>query len=280
VTPGSNRSPLSDSTIDRHSPLPFYYQLSEILEQTIVGGSSRPGERLPSEPELSERFGLSRSSVRQALARLERRGLITRRKGHGTFVRSAQPGLWLLQSSDGFFQEEVDRLGRTVTSRIVQAQSGPLPLWACDALGLDPGSSGATLERIRSVDGHVALYVINHLIAEVAEVALDTANPNESLYRRLGERAGVEPAGGRRTLEVASVDEMIAGLLDLSLGAPVALIESVTWDTSHRPFDCYRAWLRTDRLKVDIQVVASPASGSLDDLEQLPRLSDPVSDVY
>src|SRR5262245_59490264 len=153
---------MRESRIDRQSPLPFYYQLSEILERGIIAGSWEPDEKLPSEFELCERFSLSRSSVRQALDRLDRRGLITRRKGYGTFVRRTQPGLWLLQSADGFFQEEVDRLGRTVTSTIVRSELGPLPMWACDALELDPGSSGATLERIRSVDGLVALYVINH----------------------------------------------------------------------------------------------------------------------
>jgi len=241
--------------------VPFYFQLAELLEQEIVSGRWEPGARVPSEPELCEQFGLSRTTVRQALGRLEQRGLVDRLKGQGTFVQRVQPGLWLLQSSEGFFQDEVDRLGRTVTSQVLRAARGPLPAWACTALELPTRSAGATLERLRSVDGLVALYVVNHLVEAVAEAALAVANPNESLYRRLRERAGVVPHGGRRTVEAIAAEPWLAALLELKPGAPVAFIESVAWDADMRPFDCYRAWLRTDRTRIDIQA-AGPAAAA------------------
>lgn len=246
-------------TIDRTSPVPFYFQLAELLEHEIASGRWRPGVRLPSEPDLCAQYGISRTTVRQALARLEQRGLIERLKGQGTFVQRGAPGLWLLQSSEGFFQDEVDRLGRTVTSQILRAERGALPSWACRALELPPRTEGATLERLRSVDGTVALYVVNHLAEHVAEAALAITNPNESLYRRLRERAGVVPHGGRRTLEALAAEPWLAELLELRAGAPVAFIESVAWDTEMRPFDCYRAWLRTDRTRIDIQVAGQAA---------------------
>ncbi len=243
---------LPDVTIDRSSPVPFYFQLAELLEQEVVTGRWHPGARLPGELELCEHYGISRTTVRQALSRLEQRGLIERRKGQGTFVQRGQPGLWLLQSSRGFFQEEVDVLGRAVTSTILRAERGPLPAWACRALGVSARSEGATLERLRSVDGLVALHVVNHLIEELADAALNITDPNESLYRRLHEQAGIAPHGGQRTLEAVAAEPWIAELLEVEPGAPVAFIESVAWDEEMRPFDCYRARLRTDRTRIDI----------------------------
>lgn len=183
-------------------------------------------------------------------------------KGQGTFVQRAEPGLWLLQSSEGFFQDEVDRLGRTVTSQVLRAERQPLPAWACRALELQPQSVGVTLERLRSLDGLVALYVINHLVDRVAEAALAIVNPNESLYRRLREHAGIAPHGGRRTLEAVAAESRIADLLELETGAPVAFIESVAWDEDMRPFDCYHAWLRTDRTRIDIQAAGRAAAAT------------------
>jgi GntR family transcriptional regulator len=249
---------LPQAPIRRGSPVPFYFQLAELLEQEIVTGSWPAGARVPSETEMCRHFELSRATVRQALARLEQRGLINRLKGQGTYV-SAQPGLWLLQSSAGFFQDEVDRHGRKVTSQILRAERGALPQWACTALELPPRSEGVTLERLRSVDGLVALYVVNHLPERLAGAALAIENPNESLYRRLGERAGVNAHGGRRTLEAITAGEQLASLLELSAGAAVAYIESVAWDADLKPFDCYRAWLRTDRTRIDVQVSAGAA---------------------
>lgn len=251
---------LPQTPIHRSSPVPFYFQLAELLEQEIVSGRWPAGSRLASEPDLCRHFGVSRTTVRQALTRLEQRGLIDRLKGQGTFVRGDQPGMWLLQSSEGFFQDEVDRLGRKVTSEIMRAERGKLPDWACKALELPEGSKGATLARLRSVDGQVALYVVNHLPRHLADAALATDNQHESLYRRLGERAGVVPHGGRRTLEAINADERLAGLLELEPGAAVAFIESIAWDADLRPFDCYRAWLRTDRTRVDVQVSGQAAT--------------------
>jgi len=247
--------------IDRASPVPLYFQLAGLLEEEIVSGRWEPGARLPSEHELCDRYGLSRTTVRQTLARLEERGLIDRLKGHGTFVQRGQPGIWLLQSSEGFFRDEVDRSGRMVTSQILRADHGLLPDWACHALELPVHSEGATLERVRSVDGLVTLYVVNHLAEHVAGAALAVRNPNESLYRRLREQADVIPHGGRRTLEAVAAERWVADLLELRPGTPVAFIESVTWDAEMRPFDCYRAWLRTDRTRIDIRA-AGPADAA------------------
>jgi GntR family transcriptional regulator len=253
---------LPPNSIERDSPIPFYFQLSELLEQEIVSGRWEPGFRLPSEPELCSFFGLSRTTIRQARARLELEGLISRRKGQGTFVAESRPRSWLLQSSGGFFQEEVERGGRLVTSVVLRSVTrGPLPPWATAALGLG-GAEGATLERVRSIDGLVAMYNVNHLPPGIAELVLPLDDPNESLYQRLNERAGVEAAGGRRELEAVRAEEQLARLLEVSVGAPLVFIESVTWDRNLRPFDCYQSWLRTDRMKIDIQVAASPLATS------------------
>jgi DNA-binding GntR family transcriptional regulator len=107
----------------------------------------------------------------------------------------------------------------------------------------------------------VALYVLNHLAEGAADAALADSNPNESLYRRLRARAGIVPRGGRRTLESRGAEPWVAELLEVNVRAPVAFIESVAWDADMRPFDCYRAWLRTDRIRVDIEAAGRPPGG-------------------
>jgi GntR family transcriptional regulator len=249
---------LQGAVIDRESPVPFYFQLAALLEQEIVSGRWAPGHRLPSEPEIARRFGLSRTTIRQALGRLEQEGLITRRKGHGTFVAETRPRSWLLQSSGGFFQDEVERLGRSVTSVVRRTiAGGALPPWAAAALGLAE-REGGTLERVRSIDGLVAMVVLNHLPPDLARAVLPLDDPNESLYARLAERTGVQAAGGRRVVEAVAADRRLAGLLEVAVGSPLVYVESVTWDRNLRPFDCYQSWLRSDRMRIDVSVASSP----------------------
>ncbi len=243
--------------------MPLYAQLADALEQEIVSGRWEPGSRVPSEAELCEHFALSRTPVRQALSRLEQRCLIARRRGQGSFVESTQSALWLLQASEGFFQDEVDRRGHTVTSQVIRAEETTLPARCCDALDLEPDSTGAVLERLRSIEWNVSLYVVNYLPARLSSAALTFVNPNESLYRRLRERMGVEPAGGRRRLRAVAADAAVAKRLELPVGAPVAFIESITWDAQLQPFDYYEAWLRTDRVQVDVYSTGASASLAL-----------------
>ena len=119
---------LPTTGIDRSSPVPFWFQLARVLEQAIASGLWRPGERLASESELCDHFGISRTTVRQALARLEQEGMVVRRKGFGTFATSAGPRMWLVQSQEGFYHDEVFRLGRAVSSQMLRRELTELRL--------------------------------------------------------------------------------------------------------------------------------------------------------
>lgn len=74
------------SVIDRNVPIPAYYQLKQLIKGQIERGDLQPGDRLPTEVELCERYDLSRTPVRQALQELAYEGLLTRTPGRGTFV--------------------------------------------------------------------------------------------------------------------------------------------------------------------------------------------------
>lgn len=72
--------------IDRNTPIPLYYQLENLIKQQIQSGLLKPGDQLPTEQELCDRYDISRAPVRQALALLAQQGIIYRRPGIGTFV--------------------------------------------------------------------------------------------------------------------------------------------------------------------------------------------------
>lgn len=245
---------LPRSVIDRETPIPFYFQLKKILSEEIDSGRWEPGTRLPSEPDICQHFDVSRTTVRQALAELEVEGAIRKEKGRGSFVADRRKSGWLLQSSLGFYDDAV-RVGRTVTSRVLRNESGPLPQWAVDALRLPSGAEGATLERLRWVDGIPAMYVVTYLPAALAEAIEGADLGRGSLYRTLEERAGLTVVGGRRVVEAVVAHAELARLLDVERGAPLLFVESVSWGSDRRPFECYRAWHRSDRTKIEIQAV-------------------------
>jgi GntR family transcriptional regulator len=245
---------LPEVRIDRASPVPYYFQLKKILAEEILAGRWERGHRLPSEPSICDHFQVSRTTVRQALGELEAEGMIRREKGRGTFVADVRSSSWLLQSSHGFYEEAV-RMGKRVTSRVLRLRVERLPLWASDALELPESSDGVSLERLRWVNDRMVMYVVNHLPADLADVVAGADLTFGSLYGVLERERGLRVHGGRRLVEAVTAQDDLAQLLEVDPGAPLLFVESVSWDADSRPFECYRAWHRADRTKVDVQVV-------------------------
>jgi GntR family transcriptional regulator len=262
---------LPEPRIDRTSPVPFYFQLARALREEITSGRWEPGHRLLSEPDLGQHFGVSRTVVRQALARLEDEGLLHREKGRGTFVADGGERSWLLQSSEGFFQDEVERAGLAVTSKILRKELVQLPHWAAEALKLPRGSAGVSIARLRSIGGDVALYTENYLLPELSGTVLGL-DPDSSLYEALEAEHGRVIHGARRVVEAVSAEERLGRLLEVSPHTALAFVESVSWDAEMRPFDCFQTWLRTDRMRIEVQVSRSTPASSAD-----PRRSGQVA---
>ncbi len=92
----------NSSTINFESHIPYYIQLMDLLKTQIVKKKWGPGEQIPGEQDLCETYGVSRTVVRQALRELELEGVITRRKGKGTFISEPKISEGLIQKLDRF----------------------------------------------------------------------------------------------------------------------------------------------------------------------------------
>src|SRR5215472_16530218 len=93
---GAVMSPLS-----RRSSWPLYLQIADDLRNQILQRQLRPGERLPSEHSLMERYGASRQTVRKAVAVLKAEGLLDAAQGQGVFVRERAPVLRRCRGGSG-----------------------------------------------------------------------------------------------------------------------------------------------------------------------------------
>jgi len=152
------------------------------------------------------------------------------------------------------FDDELTRRGITVESTVLRAGIETLPDWASDALQLGADAQGVALERLRRVDGHLALYVVNHLPHEYAAILPEIRRTSTaSLYWTLREQCGVDVAGSSRILQAVSATLPLARHLGVPNRYPLVYIQSVTRDATGKPIDCYRAWLRTDRLRIEVE---------------------------
>src|SRR6266581_4940641 len=107
------------SAIYRNSPLPRYYQLKEIMRERIRSGEWKPGDLIPSERELGEKYGISRMTARQAITDLVNEGLFYREQGKGTFV--SQRKITQQRTPRTVFPEDIRARGKRPSTRVIPA---------------------------------------------------------------------------------------------------------------------------------------------------------------
>ena len=264
------------SAIDRISPVPYYLQLADHIRERIAAGAIDVGERLPSEGELSVSSKLSRATVREALRLLEEQGWVSRVARRGAFAsRPAQHG-WLLQGRAGFFEDEVEGRQRRVTTHVIRAELVELPAAAAEALQLPAGSAGYVLERLRELDGKIALFSANYLPTQIGALVSRSDVPTGagSLNSTL-RRAGYTVAGASRTVEAVAAEGELADRLRVKPATPLLKIKSTAWDANLVAFDHHEVWVRSDVVHVEIQVGAPAAAQHLPPSPEIGRIVSP-----
>jgi len=244
-------------TIERESPVPYYEQLFGILRDQIVRGEIGAEERLPSELELCRAFGLSRATVRQTLSKLENEGYARRVPRRGVFASMpSEPSGWTVQ--EGFLESQL-RHGRTgVETRVVSAGFSAPPPHVSDALRVPADEDVFVLERVRSLDGQVAMFSTNWFPNEVGRSvsnADDVLTGRGSVNERLRD-SGFVTAGAKRTIRAMRVTPRIAEFLLVPTDHPVLQVRSLSWDQNGRRFDYYETWVLTDVVPLEVSVSA------------------------
>ena len=141
---------------------PLKTRLHRELKERIANGDYAPGSQLPSEAELVEQYGVSRSTVRSTLSALEAEGLIVRRWGVGTFVcdrqRIANP---ITEAVD--FRELIGASGFTPGVTVGRAEVIPAGSDDAAALAVPEGSALLRIEKVFVADEHPVIYVVNRI---------------------------------------------------------------------------------------------------------------------
>src|SRR5919106_6855081 len=230
-----------------HKPGQTRYREIERWLRTLVEGA-RPGDPLPSEAELCERFSVSRMTVRQALQELTNDGLVERRRGQGTFVAHRpvhrRPGVFLS------FTEEMNRRGVRASSRLLSAGlDDPRQPEALD-LGLAPDSQVVRVVRVRLADGVPVALEDAALVPELRDV-LDEDLGGGSLHRALATRGVVATrATGTITARLAPPRE--TDLLDLAPQSALLVELRILFDQEGRVFERTETRYVADRYVIDV----------------------------
>ncbi len=217
--------------VARTSLLPLYAQVKEAL-QAEIESQMKPGDALPSEPELEKRFNVSRITVRRALDELVSDGLIVRQQGKGTFVRAlpiAQELTLLLSWSAQMRQMgleprsancEIDRVEPT-KEQVAQ-------------LELAPGERVVRIRRLRLANDDPICIMTNYIPEGLVPGLLTKGLVADSLYATMAEY-GIRPARAEDRVEARPATEWEAHMLQIGQWMPLLQVTRLTRDTLNKP---------------------------------------------
>ncbi|MEW2085104.1 MULTISPECIES: GntR family transcriptional regulator [unclassified Streptomyces] len=239
--------------MDRTSPVPLYFQLSQQLEAAIERGTLTPGSLLGNEIELANRLGLSRPTVRQAIQSLVDKGLLVRRRGVGTQVVHSQVKRPLELSS---LYDDLEAAGQRPATIVLRNAFEPASAEVAAALGVPEGSDVQLIERLRFAHGEPMARLRNHLPAGLFEC--DTERLEATGLYRMMRTAGITLHSARQSVGARAATELEAELLTEETGAPLLTMERTTFDDTGRAVEFGSHIYRASRYAFEFQLLVRP----------------------
>ena len=231
--------------------LPLYAQLKETLITAVTRGELRPGDRLPSQRGLCQRYGMSHMTVRRAINELINEGAIFAIPGKGLYV--AEPKQDAETGPLIGFSEDMALRGMVASSELLGGEIIGASTVVARMLDVSVDAPVIYLRRLRLADGVPIAIQTSYLPYALCPGLLSHDLAHGSLYAVLRERYRLLLAEGSTTVEAATADAEQARLLTLQVGAALLIVEQLTLLDNQRVVEFTRTAYRGDRYRLRVR---------------------------
>lgn len=241
--------------VDPGSPVPLHHQVEQVLAALLQRPGYRDGKLLPPETELAMRLGVSRSTLRAGMDKLVTKGLLVRRRGHGTRVAPPSARTSRMESWESFTRE-MARQGITVETFSCRYRLTAPPGDAVAALATDPRRRVYELERVRGFDGKPVVHF--HSWFHPRLNLKGTEDLSLPLYEMLEAACHVRPQHSHERLTAVAANAALSRALRVRPGTPLLRRERRVTDPGGRPVEYAVNHYRSDCFNylIDIERIA------------------------
>ena len=233
--------------IDHRQKIPLYRQIVQNIVELTENGQVSPGEMLPAEWDLTNLYGVSRLTVRQAFDKLEREGHIIRRHGIGTFV--ANPATTQLVPSRMSFTQKMHQIGKTPSSKISSFKIMPAAEEVARQLQVDVDTPVIELARIRYADHEPIMVETAYLSASRFPELNENSLGENSLYDYLHNEYHITIGAVEQFLQPIILTQHQASLLEVEPDTPAMLCRVVAFIQNNTPIEYSVSITRGDKCR-------------------------------
>lgn len=230
---------------------PRYHQVYVTLRTWVLDGTYKPGDQIPTEPQLCTMFNVSRITVRKAIDNLAREGWLLRQQGRGTFVqlsarRAAATDL------ESVRHRVADLAAATEVRDLRIADIVPDDETAA-ALGLEEGERVQRASHVRTLKGVSLGFITTWVPLTVAELVKSRDMAQQPMFELLV-TAGIRVARADQYIGASLADVELARTLEIEVGAPVLRLARIVFDVSGKPVERVVALYRADAYQYHMQL--------------------------
>ena len=231
-------------TINSPTFSPLYRQIKALIVQSLQSGEWRPGEAIPSESELANRFNVSQGTVRKAIDEMAAENLLIRRQGKGTFVASHDDPRAYFRFLRLVPLSGVIEQGKSIPLECWRAKAGPE---AARTLALKLGDPIIIVRRLLQFNAKPVVVDEIYLPGEIfAGLSLDVLRESEgSLYSLFENDFGVRMIRAEERLRAVAADRSSGELLRVPEGSPLLSVERVSFTYGDKPVEWRRGLYST-----------------------------------
>lgn len=232
-------------------PIAAYLRIEQDIRILIDSGAFRPGDRIPTEDELCNKYGVAKMTVRQGLSRLVAGGALIRRRGIGTFV--AAPKIERAGNRLLGFEEDARAHGVQPSTEVLAKKWADAMPEEAETLGLSPNMQVLRIDRLRRTDGEpIALNTI--LLPPAIGRQMEHLDFGRSLYAHAAEALGQPVAYADQRVEAVTADRNQAALLHVEDGSALLRVQRVTYLSDGRLLGLTRSHYRGDRYFIALRI--------------------------
>jgi GntR family transcriptional regulator len=235
---------------------PLYGKVEEVLAGEIAGGDLKPGDRLPSEDELLERFQVSRITVRRAVQNLVGRGIVEIQRGRGTIVLAPKISQDLTELTG--FVEDMNAHGRKASARVVSHGVVAATAKVAEHLGLGKGTRVMRIERVRLADSIPMSFDETYLPVDIGKKIVRNDLRIKPIFTLLEEKYGVPLKEAEYRLEAGAALGHVADGLGVPAGTPILRIERTSFTMDGKPVDYEILSYRGDLIRFVTRLTRRP----------------------